>query len=326
MLNEKQLLEHEQTYLRQVTPHRFWHYLITFVVLIAACAGLLYRLDTWETNTIQALAIPILSLYWWLQFRILRSAAHLASYDSPSSEQGITMFIKAYAVIRHHRTFIIMTSLAMLGLSIAIAGFLLFDARQYPANPAYPPERGILQYIGVTATGYSPSPNFPFSFMQRLFYVVIVGTALLVLTFTNSLLSASIGLWAGNLKHALWQRLILVVLAFGIFLGLHTLRETPPWACHRTQMTPHICNDVLLQIRLIDSFQAVFLTFVDGGAGLTTGLHGCQPREIFEIDGFQGRHLLAIIVVLVYQSALINFFLSRSRPKEKLSQTLSETS
>jgi hypothetical protein len=245
MLDENRLIKDEQNYLHQVTPHRIWHYIFTFVVLIVAAAPLRYSFGLWDSAKLLAIALPILSLYWWLQFRIMRSAAYLAQHDAQIegtntfAPQELTMFIKLRTVIQHHSPFILLTSIALLGLSVALAGFLLFGQQQR-ANPQ---ERGILQYVGVVSTGYLWRSNYPISSLQQRYFSGIMGVMLVSLTFSNSMLSASIGLWAGQLRRAAKFRLILAVGVFGVFLGLYLLRMMPPWACIRSRMLTGNCDE-----------------------------------------------------------------------------------
>jgi hypothetical protein len=257
------------------------------------------------------MAASILGSYWVFQFRIMQSAVHLAKHDwqmdAPDALTGTVsqralFFAQVRAVLQHHRRFIVLNSLALLSLSLTITVYLYFW------TPGM--DRGILRYVGVVTSGYSLQysglPGFPFS--EWPVSILLAGTMLLIFTVTNSLLSTSLGLWAGRLALTVRWRLLLLVMIFGMFLGLYALRETPDWTCHRSLMIPTQCSEVLFQMRVVDSFQAILLTFVDGGASLVTGIHlptGTDP----EWEGYQWRHLLAGSVTFMCQLAVSGYFL-----------------
>ena len=315
------LVESEQAYLRQVMPHRIWHYVLMLVTLLFASMSVWRAFDSWHGDTVILMAVPIISLYWLLQYQIIKSATYLADYgqEDVSEKSGGAIsgrkiiFTKVFAILQHHQFFIIFISLALLGLSLVITGFLLFNSHVYAVNFASLDDRGILRYVGVVRTGFSPwRPDFPFSLSQRIFYTVIVSCALLILTFVNCLVSVSVGLWAKHLGRACVLRLLLVAVVFGVFIGFYALRSTPALTCFRSRMIPDNCNEILFQMRLIDSIQAASLAFIDGGTSLATGLHGCSSElPWFKWVGYQGRHLGVFVVACLSQLILSGFLLQR---------------
>lgn len=331
MFRKNPVYELQLNYLGEVHPHRWWHYLLILIALLFASISLWRGFDFNIPNIIygqngnysqqlksvanivpilvQIMAIPILSVYWIFQFRIMQSAFHLANHNwqenAPetlvgSVSQRTIIFAKIRAILSHHRIFLILICLALLGLSWATSQFLLF----WSSN-----ERGILQYVGILRTGFSVL-GFPTS--GRVLDIPIMGIALLILTFTNSLLSTNIGLWANNRFHSIAIRLLLVAVIFSVFMSLYILPRTPTWRCYRYDMPAEFnCPEKLLQARIIESIQEISLSFVDGGASMVTGLRGCGGIS-FQFGSYQGRHLLAIIATIIAQLTLSAFFLRRT--------------
>lgn len=141
--------------------------------------------------------------------------------------------------------------------------------------------------------------------------ILFMGAAILAITFTNSILSTSIGLMTGQLKRAAGLRAVLLIAMFGVFSVLYSLREIPPLNCSRILWDPRRCDDVLAQILLIDSFQAVTFSFLDGGTAMATGLHDCGGGYPFW-GTYKQRHLMATGVTVLSQLALSCFFLHRA--------------
>lgn len=317
MKQEISLLRAEQDYLWGVAPHRTWYYIVMFIAILLSIACLWVDYAQWTSNFVHIMAVPVLILYWLLQFQIMRSAVYVAQHDwhenIPESQIGTVsrrsvIFAKVYAVLRHHRFFIIVMTLILLALSLEIASFLLFqNTNQFILTD-------ILQYIGVVRTGYVPaSLYFPFSLSSRVFFAVIMGLGLLILTIGNSLLSVSIGLWVGQLRRSIIVRFVLVALVVVVFLSLYSLRGTPNWTCQTPMGSPYHspCPEIYMGMLIMDSFQAIALSFIDGGASLMTGIHSCGGH-FFNWGGSQGRHLLAGIVTFVFQLGLSFSFLHQS--------------
>lgn len=331
MFGKNPVYELELNYLRKVHPHHWWHYGLIITALLFASISMWHGFDytiIWEqgifyrqiANTvsilIRVMTFPILSSYWVFQFRIMQSSVVLTKHDwqkdAPDTLIGMVSqskltLAKIRAVLTHHRIFLILMCLALLGLSWGIAQFLLFwgSYSDYPDRPPPITGRSILEYVGAIR-----AEHFPVS--ERIFYVPIMGISLFILIFTNSLLSTSIGLWAGQRGRSILVRLLLIAVIFGIFMSLYTLRGTPEWTCFRGRMTPEIywCQ-IQLQARIIDSIQAISLSFVDSGASMVTGLHGCGGIS-FRFGSYQGRHLLAVIATVISQLALSAFFLRQT--------------
>jgi hypothetical protein len=323
------------SYLQKFTPHRSWHYGLAGITVLIAGTFFLRDYHEWDRNAVQLMAVPILSIYWYMQFRVMQSAVRINQYEwhlDLSDEligavpQRHIMLAKVRAILWHHRYFVVFMCLALLGLSLATAGFLLFRSTYFHIdNYDYKLPRGILKYVGAITTGIDArmSSTSGFSLVERIWYPVILGSVLLILTYMNSLVSASMGIWASRLEHALVRRLFLIAVVFAIFLSLYMLRETPAWTCHRNYMIPDKCSDMLLQMRTIDSIQAISLAFFDGGTAMVSGLHGC-PNYLFRLNGSEGRHLMAAGTTIIVQLALSGFFLwhsSFSQHKKKTSYT-----
>lgn len=319
MFRKNPVYELELNYLREVHPHRWWHYGLILIALLFASISLWRGFD-WNTPNItyeqiqsivplliQLMAIPILIIYWIFQFRIMQSAIHLTNHDwqkdAPDTLIGATshrtlIFAKVRATLWHHRIFLTLMCFAMLGLSWGIARYRLFWGGSY-----------VLPNVGVVKTGVSIRA---FTVSQRVFYAPIMYITLLVLTFTNSLLSISIGLWASQRWRSILIRLLLVAVIFGIFIALYTLPRTPTWRCHYYDMPADFnCPEKLLQARIIESIQAISLSFIDGGASMVTGLHGCGGI-FFRLGSYQGRHLLATIATVISQLTISAFLLRRT--------------
>jgi hypothetical protein len=307
------LINTELAYLRQNAPHRKWHYLLGLVALVIATAPVWYGFKLQSSITlIQVMAIPILIVYWLFQLRIMQSACLLGTSamldieDAFMDSQWSVALARVNAVLRHHRFFIYLISLALLGLSMTVMLFLFFGSSQTGSS------RGILKYVGSVSSAYFLSGPYENGapFLQRPVFTAIAGNLLLMFTFGNSLLSISFGLWAGRLGRTLMLRLFLLSIVFSIFLGLYALREMPAWTCHRSWMLPDRCSHILFQMRVADSLQAISLTFLDGGTSLVTGIH-CPVGRGFELEGYQVRHFLAGGVAAICQLALSGFILWR---------------
>jgi hypothetical protein len=293
------------TYLQRFTPHRSWHYLLAVIALIVASVPVWLPFDLWTGRIIWAMAAIILSLYWLLQFRIMQSAVSLSRrVDVPDRFVGAAspralILAKVRGVIKHHSLFILLISLALMGLSLMITIYLYHGTSW--------DERGILRYVGVVSSGWV-FVEVKFPFLQWPAYYILAGVMLVIFTLINSLLSISIGLLTRHWGKSSRLRLLIFAATFGLFLVLYALRETPAWTCHRSRMLPNNCSKVLFQLRLVDSLQALLLSFSDGGASLVTGIHlpmGVSPKW----EGYQWRHLLVGIVTYACQLTMSGCFL-----------------
>jgi hypothetical protein len=173
------IFEDNLAYLQNVTPHGKWHYGLMLMVLLVATTFVLRDYHEWDRNAVEFMAIPILSIYWLFQFRIMKSAAYLAHHNWQATlsdelvgavSQRSVILTKVRAILRHYRFFIVLLSLGLLGLSLALAGFLLFRSTYFPeafATPSYTSSsyvpdpfpvsshnmgRGIWKYVGATST------------------------------------------------------------------------------------------------------------------------------------------------------------------------------
>ncbi len=320
----------ERVYLRQITPHRWWHTALAITGLLVAAIPLTRGFDTRDKTLVQVMATIIIALYWLFQYQILQSAIYLAKYEGqketsymnnkPKPLQAV-IFTKVRAVLWHHQPFIILMSLMLLGLSITIMGFLYY--RNY--------ERGILQYVGIIRIAEYWSWRYPL--LPHAAFVALAGALLLILTFTNSLLTISVGLWAGRLSTSLIIRFLILGVMLISFFGFYGVSASTPEGCQRTYSDPYRCPDILLRNRIVDSLQGLSLTFIDGGASVITGIY-CpmgvdyvsyndeQGRVLYRPvptlfglmfdwrqDGYQTRHLGVILVTYMSQLALSGFFL-----------------
>jgi hypothetical protein len=323
------LIASQLAYLQQVAPHRRWHYGLMVAGFIAALLAIWQVFTFQDIWTVQPVTVFILSIYWILQYRIIRSATQLAHYDwqqdLPDNLIGnlskrTLMLANARALLRHYRYFIIAMSIALVILSLAIMVFLYYGTTFSSDYVSWKSGRSVWKYVGTVSSGYSAiSWYWQSVYIPRsLAYVGIVSPVILTLTYTNSLLSVSIGLWAGRFGRALISRILVVGFIFGVFLGFYALRETPAWTCHRSWMIPDRCSDMLFQLRLVDSIQAFALTFLDGGTAVATGMFEPQSYT-YTLDPFQIRHMAVAIITCLSQLALSGFFLWRAslHPRKK---------
>jgi hypothetical protein len=302
------------TYLQKATPHRIWHYVSILLVVVVALAFSLREYNRGQSGDYSAVQMAtgmVLLLYWLVQVRAIQSAIRITQYDWQSEladelvgtiSQRRIIWTKVRAIFWHYRYVIILITLAVLCLSLAITGYTLAHGRYHT----------IIRYVGAIHPGWEAS-----QFQCVLIgsscvpFALPMGIALLALTVTNLLLSVSIGLWAGNLRRAIPSRLLLLGITIGIFVGLYVLRGLPPWSCGRAYWQSDPCPGIYVQQLLIDSFQAVTLSFVDGGAAMVSGLYGCGIRR-FLWNGSQGRHLMAVGTTLVIQLTISGYLLWRS--------------
>jgi hypothetical protein len=330
MTPKSPLIASQLAYLQQVAPHRRWHYGLLLVALVAALFAVWQVFTFQDIWTVQPVTVFILSIYWFLQYRIIHTATHLAQYDwqhdVPDTLIGTLskrtlMLTKIRALLWHHRYFVTAISLTLAILSLATMVFLYYGLGNFGDNVIpYTTARGIWKYVGTVTSGYLwQTWHWQGVYIPKSFaYIIMTSPVILTLTHTNSLLSVSIGLWAGRFGRALISRILVVGLIFGVFLGFYALRETPAWTCHRSWMIPDRCSEMLFQMRLVDSIQAFALTFLDGGTAVATGMF--EPQSYTStLDPFQIRHTAIVIVTSMSQFALSGFFLRRAslHPRKK---------
>jgi hypothetical protein len=331
MITDKTTPSYERKYLREVSSHLTWHYILIAVCLICAVIPLRRGFDSSDSTLIQLMSIIIISLYWLFQFRIVNSAVFLAKRERIDNSQLANLsrtkkFVlgDVLVVLRHHQLFIFTASLSLLGLSLALMGFLYFQA-------SFESERGILQYVGLISIASNWDKQLPL--LPHPYHIMLAGSMLLLLTITNSLISATLGLLIGHLRNAMIIRFVLIFIASCVFGGLYTIRKLTPDSCNTSQTFLYTCDQMLFRNRTIDSLQALSLTFVDGGTSVVTGLYYLaeirsvgtyqyyhEQLPLIEIDrefhwdqGYQWRHLAVICSALVSQRIVSAFLLWRSR-------------
>lgn len=292
--------------LKHSHPHRKWQYQL-FLLLLIITAGLFVKdYCSRLTHSLSVMALIALTSYWWTQIRLLRLAVHFGRQpiqrilpdDMIGSVTQLTI-IKAqfYAMLRHHLFFLSMVIVIMLLFSTELA-FMLLNLV----------DRGLLQHVGVVASGQG---DYPYNSKEHfMIFSVVMSIAFIMTTVCDSLLSFAIGLWAKHFGRGLLTRVLILFSALGLFLCFYALREIPALTCYRNRMI-YTCTPVLTPIRILDSFQVITLSFLDGGATLITGLYACDPFTLVKLDSYQGRHLLAGGVLVTLQIGLSIIFLRR---------------
>jgi hypothetical protein len=318
MFHRNELVDNGLAYLQRVNPHHsFQRVLLIFVLAIATIPTWITfaRIGAWGPCLIPIIAMLTLSLYWLFQVWIMQSAIHLTGYAWLKGTSDLVVgnisrkaanIAAVRAVLQHQRWYIVSASLALTSLSLVITTYNYF----------WTDDRGLLRYVGVVRSGYYGvvmvryQDTYPirFPFLEWPATLLLAVVMLLIFTFVNSLLSASLALWTMRLRRTLALRSLIVFLTFLMFLALFWLRNTPEWTCHRTWMIPSKCADMLFRMRVVDSLQASLLSFADGGAALVTGTHlpmGADPQW----EWYQWRHLLVGMVTYLCQLALSGYFL-----------------
>src|SRR5690349_10328804 len=110
--NEKRLFEHQLGYLRQISAYDISHAVLMLAGVLAAIIPLVRGFDRGDIDIVKWMAVVIISLYWLLQFRMLRSAVLMAGYKEQNASSP---FAKARMVLWHHQTYIVIMSLMLLG-------------------------------------------------------------------------------------------------------------------------------------------------------------------------------------------------------------------
>ena len=296
MFRKNPLVEIELDYLRQNRPHQKQHYFLLALALLVATAPLFYMFIRQDGALVQAMAFVILSVYWFVQWLIMKAAVVSANHELPDELLGSysnrqIISAKLWAVLRHYRGFILLISLATLGLSLALMGYLHRIPWEHLGHVL--DERGILKYMGIIGHYTLPlrtwevSPIVPHP-LQLTFALFI----LLLFSLANSVMSISAGLLVKRNGHLFLLRIMVVSVVFGLFCGLFTYRDSSydelgilPCDSWRYENSPDACNRSevqLFNIRLLESLQASTISFLDNGTSLIT-VFLC-PIPVVEID------------------------------------------
>jgi hypothetical protein len=251
--------------------------------LLVALAPLFYLFSNRDSILVQAMAFVILSVYWFLQWLIMKAAVISANHELPDEMLGSysnreIISAKLWAVLRHYQGFILLVSLAALGLSLALMGY--FSRISTYTNLSF---MGYIGYFGSTSlTLESFSLMLPHPFQIIIGFLIYFG-----LSVSNSILTSSFAMLYRRIGSASVIRLVLIVLLGSAFLTFFFIREH--WFNFRylDSITARECNydtafreeqvcDKALQnlflIRIIDNLQSASFAFIDGGITLVSTL------------------------------------------------------
>jgi hypothetical protein len=325
MSKPKTLYQTERDHLRQQMPYRWWHYAVVILALGIALTPLHPDFYPGNPYRIYSMMLGAVALYWWLQWRVLRSAVMLSrlalAVDAPEHLVGtVSQHGRAVAQVRavfaHHRLFIAIIALIMTGVSIALLWYFFYFTTQHDVgshNPFHQYEnvsttrydRGMLKYIGSISSGYLYPSNRSFDVVKSYQFAFprLLGVSFIVVA--NSFGTLSIGLYKSTYRRALRHLILTGFVMFVLFAGLYFFRETPFGSCYRSWWDPNGCGWKTNPARVIDSIAAIGLTGVDGGITLATGWFcPTQSRGMLPASGSCLRHMLIAIVFIDLQFGL----------------------
>jgi hypothetical protein len=289
MFAKNPLLEIELAHLRKNRPHQRRYYLLLGLALLAALAPLFHLFTRLDEVLVQAMAFVILSVYWFIQWLIMKAAVESANHELADEMLGSyskrqILLAKLLAVLQHYRGFILLISVAALGLSLALMGYLHRIPFHYVQNNSIFDELGLLRYMS-----FSPEIQFEnnvseYILLPHFLQIGIMSGILLILTLTNSILTASFGFWNKYIRLALGLRFCLVLTMLSIFLGLFCVRyssfepnlPSQAWHCIWGNIEDdNYCQNISRQhfmVRIIESLQVSTASYLDGGVSLTSAL------------------------------------------------------
>lgn len=296
----------ESKWLRQQQPQRLWHYVTGFALIALAALPLVVKFHRGHGGLTLALAVILIGAFWWVQHGTYRAAATLSRRDwhsnLPDELLGtITprqmMRVRLLVVLRQRWLWHVLSSLTLLGLALAISGFLgrfptITQMRQIPGNPGpvevimpapdIPIEKGILRdYItyqffhDINELPYFPHPS----------QLVVAFAVLLVVHFSAGLFSAALGMastgWNGSV--ARWRLAqigtsVLLALSFFVIRGtvLGEVYRYPFSDCRTDPVLRQIaiqngmtCDDMernIFALRMVESLEQLGVALLDGGA------------------------------------------------------------
>jgi hypothetical protein len=317
MFRRDQLTVHALAYLQQIAPYRPLDKALLVIALAVASipSWITFRgIGTLGPHLIPSMAALTLGTFWAFQFRVMQSTLQLTGFGWVNGVPDLLvgnlsrkrlLFAAVRAVIVHYRWLHVASGLALTSLSLVITVYNYFF---------WVPDRGLLRFVGVARSGYSGEyyPNFRFPFLEWPATLALAVVLLLLFTVANSMVSASLTLWTQRLRRAVLLRCLLMIMCFAVFLALFTLRNTPDWNCPRMWGSRGSCAEMLFRMRVVDSLQALLVSFVDGGAGLVTGVHLPMGHNA-KWEGYQWRHLLVSLVTLLSQVCLSSMILWLAR-------------
>lgn len=338
MFKPNPLSDSIHAYLRETVPHSRWSYILLAIALVTAVPPFIRPFDSRDGMLVQVMAAVILAVYWLIQFSVIRSAVKVTRYDwqtdAPDTLIGTlsrrdVIVARIRAILRHHRLHLILITLALLGLCLAVMGYLYYGFRgMYWFD--------ILKHVTGVRLG-SPAPAHPpYPIVPSLLFITIAAGMLYLQTLTNTLFSVSFGLMAGAVRRAFFFRIVSFVVIVSLFLGLFLVIDVTAMSCNSRYPRytfDYVCPDNLARHRILTSIQGAILSFIDGGVSnaASTIRPGGTPLEEYvnswgeqswrpiptyfgthlDLQPYQIRHLVVAGVTVLAQLALAGLLLRR---------------
>lgn len=314
------LTDHYRAVLKQIAPHRLWHSVLLGVALAIASIAIWrdYEVDNREITYF--VYISIVSIFWIFQFVMMHSAVTLANIHTlpddlvGSASPKQLMRAKLWAVLHHHRRFIALMSVAMLGATVVLMLYSAYGTGYYQA-----PKNDLNLYFGIHFIGehgisYKQlASSFEILHPLNHFSVFLIVAIIFISSLSKSALSVSIGLNAKRIRQALITQVTLIVGAFGLFLcvywiSLHLNLVNRPYSSY-LQYGWKIGS-------LFSSLQAIIWSFFDSGLDMATGIYGCWKMFLtsseIRVFNYQTRHIITTIITIGLHLWLSRWFLLRA--------------